>query len=216
MLFEEAEQIGFFLRELIHLTLLRQLVGPPAEQFRAMAETIARHMIIANFDDEFRLEGVPDILLSLIPSAWSPRSGTGEAGWCDEFFEFLRESRPVGGGYARSEANVMQQTVRIIETKEEGTDGFLAFAITKSPNDAVGGAEAFDLLHPVASTGAVAEIATLRDDAVQSGGSLHEPILCLGETRRRRRQADPTPFNEKFSRKSLQVPTPFTQRQFEQ
>ena len=60
MLFEEAEQIGFSLRELIHLTLLRRLVGPPAEQFRAMAETIARHMIIANFDDEFRLEGVPD------------------------------------------------------------------------------------------------------------------------------------------------------------
>jgi hypothetical protein len=62
MLFEEAEQIGFFLRELIHLTLLRRLVGPPAEQFRAMAETIARDMIVANFDDEFRLERVPEVL----------------------------------------------------------------------------------------------------------------------------------------------------------
>src|SRR5262245_48048786 len=147
MLFEEAEQIGFFLRELIHLTLLRRLVGPPAEQFRAMAETIARHVIIANFDDKFRLEGVPDILLSLIPSAWSPRSGTREAGWCGEFFEFLRESRPVGDGYARSEANVMQQTVRIIETKEEGTDGFLAFSVTKSAKDAIGREEALDQLH---------------------------------------------------------------------
>src|SRR6476620_1115004 len=216
MLFEEAEQIGFFLRELIHLTLPRRLVGPPAEQFRAMAETIARDMIIANFDNEFRLERVPDVLLALIPSAWSPRSGTGEAGWCDEFFEFLRESRPVGGGYARSEANVMQQTVRIIETKEEGTDGFLAFAITKSADDAIGGAEALDLLHAIAFTGAIAEIASFRDDAVESGRGVREPILCFSETRRRRRQADPTPFNEKFSRKSLQVPTPFTQRQFEQ
>lgn len=33
----------FFLRELIPFTLLRRLVGLPAEQFRAMAETIAGH-----------------------------------------------------------------------------------------------------------------------------------------------------------------------------
>lgn len=49
------------------------------------------------------------------PIGLGPRSGTCEAGRCDEFFEFLRECRPVGGGQARSKAYVMQQTVRIME-----------------------------------------------------------------------------------------------------
>jgi hypothetical protein len=46
-------------------------------------------MIVANFDDEFRLERVPDILLALIPTAGSPRSGRSEAGRYYEFFEFF-------------------------------------------------------------------------------------------------------------------------------
>ena len=202
MLFEEAEQVGLFLRELIHLTLLRRFVRSPAEQLGAMAKTIAGHMIVANFDNEFRLERLPDIFLSLVPTARSPRGGAGEAGRGDESFEFFRQRRAVGGGDARGESDVVQQTHRVVETKEQRTDGLFAFAVTKSADDAIGGAEAFDLLHPVAFAGAVVEIASFRDDAVQSGRGLCEPILCFGEIWRRRRQTDPTPFNEKFSRKS--------------
>ena len=57
MLFEEAEQIGLFLRELVHLTLLRRFVRPPTEQLGAMAETTAGDMIVANFDDSSGLSG---------------------------------------------------------------------------------------------------------------------------------------------------------------
>ena len=67
MLFEEAEQVGPFLRELVHLTLLRRFVRSPTEQLGSMAETTAGDMIVANFDVEFRLERVPDVLFPLVP-----------------------------------------------------------------------------------------------------------------------------------------------------
>ena len=92
-----------------------------------MAETITRHMIVADFDNEFRLERVPDILLALVPTAGSPRSGAREVGRGDELFELFRESRPVGGGHARSKAYVIQQTLWIVESEEERSDGFLPF-----------------------------------------------------------------------------------------
>ena len=71
---------------------------------------------------------------------------------------FVSAGRSIAGD-AGSETNVMQQTIRIIEAEEERTDHFRSFAVAKSPNDAVRAAEVFDLLHPVALTGSVVEIA---------------------------------------------------------
>jgi hypothetical protein len=44
-----------------------------------MAETIAGDMIVTKFDDERRLERLPDALFALIPTARAARSGAGEA-----------------------------------------------------------------------------------------------------------------------------------------
>ena len=100
MLFEEAEQVGPFLRELVHLTLLRRFVRSPTEQLGSMAETTAGDMIEANFDDKFRLERLPDIFLSLVPTARSPRGGACEPRRGDKSFELFRQRRAVEGGDA--------------------------------------------------------------------------------------------------------------------
>jgi hypothetical protein len=93
----------------------------------------------------------------------------------------------------------MQQTVCIAKTKEKRTH----FSIPKSATDTVGGEEALDLLHAVAFTGSV------RDDLVQGDGSFRKLVLRWGWIWRRRRQANPPSFREKFSGKPLQTATPF-------
>jgi hypothetical protein len=80
-------------------------------------------VVVADFDDEHRFRRMPNLLLTtLIPTAGPARRRTGESRWGDELFEFLCHGPTVAGGNARGKAHMMQQTIRIVETKKKGTD----------------------------------------------------------------------------------------------
>ena len=86
---QQAKQIRLLLRELIHRTLCGRFVGSPPKQLGAMAETIAGDMIVADFDDEYGLKRMPDVLFALIPATGPPGSRSGEARRCDELLQLI-------------------------------------------------------------------------------------------------------------------------------
>ena len=59
-------------RYLVERALMGTLVGTPPQQFYAMAKAIARHMIEADFDDEFRLQSLPLAATLGAPAARTP------------------------------------------------------------------------------------------------------------------------------------------------
>ena len=72
-LFEQLEEVGRFLRKLVHRALSGRFVRPPAEQFRPVPKAIPGDVVVLNFDDELGFQGLPSVLLTFTPSACAAR-----------------------------------------------------------------------------------------------------------------------------------------------
>src|SRR5687767_11513553 len=82
--------------KLLERALFGSFVGPPAYQFRAMAEAIAGDMIVAHFDDKVGPQRLPFGGAFGAPAARRAGRVAGEAGWLDESFEPLRQYLAAG------------------------------------------------------------------------------------------------------------------------
>src|SRR5437588_4629053 len=85
--FQQSHRVGGLLPELIEDALSRRLVGPPAQDGGAVAESFAAEMIVANLDHEPWLQRTPLCRTLGRPSARAARRIAGETGRCDQRFE---------------------------------------------------------------------------------------------------------------------------------
>src|SRR5207302_5548036 len=102
--------------------LTRRLVGPPAQEAGPVAEASSREVIVANLDHELGRERLPLPRPLRAPSTGPARGSTGEAGRLDERCHLREQSLAHAGREPRGEADVMQETVTIVEPEEQGSD----------------------------------------------------------------------------------------------
>src|SRR4051794_37622301 len=147
-------------------------------------------MVVAALDHELRPERLPLARAFRRPAARTAGRIAGEAGWGDQLFQFLGQRRLVITRDGRGEADMMQETLTVIEPKQQRADERLAFVIAKAADDAVCTAVVLDLLHAVALARPVWQVAPLGDDAVERGAHPLEPAPCVGELGGCRREAN--------------------------
>src|SRR4051812_15847641 len=86
---QQLHRIDGRLFQLIERALLRRLVRPPAQDRGAVAKSFAAEMIVADLDDQFRLQRAPLRRTLGGPAAGAARCIAGETGLCDQRFELL-------------------------------------------------------------------------------------------------------------------------------
>src|SRR4051812_29657295 len=109
--------------DLIHRALLRRLVRSPAEKLRAVAEPPLGEVVVLNFDDQLRVERFPFAAALGAPARRAARRAAGEAAallsCLAQLFDFGRQVRALLGGECRAEADVVEQSVAIIQPEQE-------------------------------------------------------------------------------------------------
>src|SRR5262249_20552390 len=144
---QELREICLLLRELVHGALARRFVGPPAQKFRSVAETVSGKMVVANLDHELRFQRLPLRRAAGGPSAWTVGRAAGDSRRRAESLEFQRERLLVGRRDRRGEAHVVQEAILAVEAEQERSDHGFALVIPETADHAVGAAIVFDLLH---------------------------------------------------------------------
>ena len=155
-----------------------------------MPKSTGREMIVGHFDHKLRRERLPLARTLRAPATRTAWRSAGEAGRANVPFQLLRHRRLRLGGDVRCEADMVQQTFVVVEAEKQRADLTAIRAVAKPADDAIDGADLLDLDHRRAIAGAVGAVETLGDDAVEVAADLAKPASCLGQLRRRRRQAD--------------------------
>src|ERR1700691_3659697 len=88
-------------RYLFKRALTGRLVGTPSHKSCPMTESLARHMVEANFHDEFRPERYPFAAALSTPSARTARRPSGKARWLTKRFQTPRQTGPLFIRYRR-------------------------------------------------------------------------------------------------------------------
>src|SRR5512132_3875806 len=91
----------------------RRLVGPPTQEFRAVAETPAGEMVVLNFNHELRVERFPFAAAFGAPATRPARRSAGETaallGWLLQLLDLRGQLFTLVRGQGGAEANVMEQ-----------------------------------------------------------------------------------------------------------
>src|SRR5262249_16846925 len=98
---------------------------------------------------------------------------------------------------------MVEQPVIVIKSKQQRANDLLALIIAKTANHTVDRTEVLDLLHAVAISRFVRQIAALGYDAIERRSNLHKPFLRAGDFCRRRREADQLIPTEIIASKTL-------------
>ena len=83
------------------------------------------------------------------PAAESARGFAGEARRLHHRLQLLRQLLPVFVAYRRSEADVIQQTLVVVEAEQPRADKVFLFEIAKACDDAIRGALLLNFCTPV-------------------------------------------------------------------
>src|SRR5690348_18388469 len=86
---QEPHQVRLLLLHLLERALARRLVGPPAQELRAVTKAIAGKMVVADFDHKLRLERLPFGRALRRPAARATRRIAGESRRRDQLLELL-------------------------------------------------------------------------------------------------------------------------------
>src|SRR5207253_2169646 len=97
-----------------------------------MAETVRSHVVKAHFDHELGLERLPSVFLPAIPTTRPARGIPSESGCLDQPLQLFGQLESIGGGDAGGEANVMKQSFRVVQAKQERAHHFTAGGVAKS------------------------------------------------------------------------------------
>src|SRR6476660_7573414 len=90
-------------RDLIERALSRRLIGPPAEQMRAMPKAIAREVVVLNFDDQLRPQRLPLGAAFRAPATRAARSAARKTRRLNQRLHELGDFFSVSRFEARSE-----------------------------------------------------------------------------------------------------------------
>src|SRR6185437_4004901 len=101
--------------DLRHRALARRLVGPEAQQGRAVPEPLARDVVEAHFHHELGTQLVPVALPAVVPAARAARRAAGEALAAFQPLQPRRERRPLGARDRRGEADMIEPSLAVIE-----------------------------------------------------------------------------------------------------
>src|SRR5258707_13999011 len=134
------------------------MVVAPAQEAGRVAEAMACEVVRADLDDQSRLEGLPLARALGAPAAGTARRAPGEAGRLDQWLQLGQERSPGRGREPGSEADVVEQPVRVVEAEQQRADEARARSVARSPDDAVDGPAALDLLHAGALAGLVGQV----------------------------------------------------------
>ena len=175
------------------------LVCSPAAELSHVAEAIALHVFVGDFNDKLGAEGDPGEIFAGAPAAGSPGHALGSlraagvvrrpgrpgmviegvfAIRCEEGDEFLA----FGQGEAGADSDVLERSGVVIEAKQERADGgsFGVLVPAEAGDDAVAVALMLDLEHG-AFVGLVGSVEELGHDAVEAGAfEALEPVFGDG------------------------------------
>src|SRR5688500_5071944 len=108
---QKRERFSFAVLHLRHRALARGLVGAITQNLRAVPKTASREMVVGDFHDSLRVDGLPFTAPFGAPTARSARRVPGETWLLPERFESFCQRRPLARLEGRGEADVMQQSV---------------------------------------------------------------------------------------------------------
>src|ERR1700722_906470 len=119
---QQRQQVCLLLLHLIERALPWRLVRAPAQQARAMPETLAGKVVVAHLDHKLRLERLPFARALGRPAARTARRVAGETRRRDQSFQLLGQRRLVLALDARTEADVMQQALPVVQPEQQRAD----------------------------------------------------------------------------------------------
>src|ERR1041385_973338 len=179
---QELHRIDRLLLQLVQRALTRRLVGAPAQDGGAVAETLAAEMVVADFHHQLRLQWAPLRGALGRPAARAARRVAGEAWLADQRFELCSQRQLLLALDCGSEADMMQQPPIIVQTEQQRADHLLARKlvgrVAKAANDAIGAAKFLDLLHAVAVAGLIRQVETLGDHAAGAAAPRPPPACA--------------------------------------
>ena len=153
--------------DLIDSALARRLVGPEAHELGAMAEPVARHMVVSDLDDQLRPQRLPFAAALRAPAARAARRLTRETWRGLQSAQLSGQGFPLVIGDRRGEADVIQQALRVVETEQQGSHLVAAAQVSKASDHTIGGPQALDLDHR-ALAAEIFLVQPLGDDPVPS------------------------------------------------
>src|SRR5262249_16171877 len=157
------------------------LVRTPAQEARAVPESPAGEVIVANLGHQPRLERLPLPGTLGAPPAGAARGASGEAGRLPERTEPSEECFSLPRGEPRGEGGVVEKALAVVEAEEERADHRSIRGIAEASHHAVGGALALDLLHAGAITRAIVEIDALGHHPIEGAARHGEPFPRDGD-----------------------------------
>src|SRR6266536_1884947 len=101
--------------QLIQSAILRELVRPPAQESGPMAKASAGKMIVAHLHHQLRLQRLPLAAALRAPSARAARRFAGEPCPCRTGKEYLQKSLALLAREARSEADMVEQSILAVQ-----------------------------------------------------------------------------------------------------
>src|SRR4029077_8378516 len=119
----------------------------PAHKACAVAEAIAGDMVVLHLDDQFGLQRLPLCTALGGPATRSARRVAGEAWTAAQLLQLARQGGALIVTDRRGEADVVEQSLLVVEAEQQRSHQTLAGRVAKAADDAVGRAQALDLEH---------------------------------------------------------------------
>src|SRR5690349_5482828 len=199
--------------QLLERALPRRLVLAPSNQRRAVAKSVAGHMVVADLDNELGPKRLPVSRAFGAPAARTARCIAGEAGRLDQTLEKPGELGPLGTRNGRGEADMVELALLVVETKQQRADLPARLLVAEAADDAICRPDVLDLQHG-AFARAIGALEPLGDDAVEIAAGGEEPLPRLAGIGRDRRQAEDAAAGAEI--KPLEGAAPLRQGPFEQ
>ena len=169
-----------------------------------MPEATAREMIVADLDDQHRIQPLPLRRPRRRPPAWTARCKTGEALASCEFLQLRRDPFPFVGRQTRRESHVMQDPIVVIEAEQQRSHDLALGRVSEAADHAIRGPLALDLLHCRPFAARIGNVQAFGHHAVGARVA-GEPATCLCDATRRRAQHHLFRLLEMRGRKVLQA-----------
>src|SRR3954470_24338122 len=157
---QQLHRIDRPLFELLQGTLLRRLIGPPAQDRGAVTKAFTGEMIVGDLDHELRLQRTPLCRAFGRPAARAAWCVAGKAFLGDQRHELRGQRRLLVFLDCRGEADMVQQPLVVIAAEQQRAYPLFAVvafigSVAEAADDAVGAAEVLDLLHALAIAGLI-------------------------------------------------------------
>src|SRR5437764_1206776 len=123
-----------------------------------MAKPPAAELIVLHFDDELAFERLQFAAARGAPATRPARRASRETRLRQQLFQCTRHSVSFACRNVRCESHMVQQTAVVEKSQQQRADELAVCPITKTADDAIGGAHPFVLLHARALARLIGEV----------------------------------------------------------